>query len=138
MSQNNALVFETKPSYRLKLSIDNLQKDENYRLIQKVRKRYKSTINPVKHSADNLSDQERLSQTEQEIYIDLYKVRNYFKRAGQHLFEFVLNYQFVHEVPFEERVTVFCQLISMFENELDLSDDFLKHDKIEYAVVYSK
>ena len=138
LSQKNALVFETKPSYRLKLSTDNLQKDENYWLIQKVRQRYKSAINPVKHSAEGLSEQERLSQTEQEIYIDLYKVKNDFKRSSRHLFDFLLHYQFVREVPFEERVTVFCQLISMFEDELDLSDDFLKHDTIEYAVVYPK
>jgi hypothetical protein len=49
-----------------------------------------------------------------------------------------MKYQFVREVSFEERVTVFCQIISMFENELDLTDNFLKQDKIEYAVVYPK
>ena len=58
--QNNALVFETKPSYRLKLSIDSLQKDENYLLIQKVKKRYKSAVNPIKQLAESLSEQERL------------------------------------------------------------------------------
>ena len=138
LSQNNALAFETKPSYRLKLSIDNLQKDENYLLIQKVRKRYNSVVNPIKHSAESLSEQERLQEIEQETHIDLHKVRKEFKRSSQHLFDFLLNYQFTREVPFEERVTIFCQLISMFEDELDLSDDFLKYDKVEYAVVYPK
>jgi len=57
---------------------------------------------------------------------------------GIDLFGFLMNYQFVREVSFEERVTVFCQIISMFENELDLSDNFLKQDNIEYAVVYPK
>jgi hypothetical protein len=49
-----------------------------------------------------------------------------------------MNYQFVREVSFEERVTVFCQIISMFENELDLSGNFLKQDNLEYAVVYPR
>jgi hypothetical protein len=138
LSQNNALVFETKPSYRLKLSIDNLQKDENYLLIRKVRSHYKSLINPVKQSAENLSERERLQETEQEIHIDLYKVRNDFKHSGRDLFAFLLNYRFVRDVAFEERVTVFCQIISMFENELVLSDNFLKHNNIEYAEVYPK
>jgi len=61
LSGNHALVFEPKPSYRLKLSIDNLQKDENYALIQKVRNRYKSAINPLKQSADDLTSHDRLA-----------------------------------------------------------------------------
>jgi hypothetical protein len=136
--QNNALVFETKPSYRLKLSIDNLQKDENYVLIRKIRNRYKSIINPIKHTAENLTAQDLELGTEKEIYIDLYKVRNDFKRSGNDLFGFIMNYQFVREVPFEERVTIFCQIISMFENELDLSENFRQQDNIEYAIVYPK
>jgi hypothetical protein len=138
LSENNALVFETKPSYRLKLSIDNLQRDENYALIQKVRHRYKSIINPLKQTAENLSLQDRKLETEEEVYIDLYIVRNDFKRSSRHLFDFLMNYQFVREVGFEERVTAFCQIISLFEDELELSDEFLMHDNIEYAVVYPK
>ena len=136
LSENNALVFETKPSYRLKLSIDNLQKDEIYPLIQKVRNRYKSATNPLKKMAENLSLQDQKLETEEDIYIDLYKIRNYFKRSGRHLFEFLMSYQFVREVNFEERVTIYCQIISMFENELDISDEFLSQNNIEYAVVY--
>jgi hypothetical protein len=138
LARDNALVFEPKPAYRLKLSIDNLQKDEWYGLISKVRNRYKSAVNTVKNVAESLSEQDRQPQTEQEVFIDLDIVRDDFRRSNLHLFEFLMNYRFVREAPFEERVTVFCQIISMFEDELDVSDDFLKHDNIEYAVVYSK
>jgi hypothetical protein len=138
LSKNNVLVFESKPSYRLKLSIDNLQNDENYILIQKIRGRYKSAINPIKHTAESLTVQDLNPVTEQEIYIDLFSVRNDFKRSGNHLFGFLMNYQFAREVSFAERVTVFCQIISEFENELELKDDFQQHNNIEYAVVYPK
>jgi predicted metalloprotease with PDZ domain len=102
LSQNNTLIFETKPSYRLKLSIDNLQRDENYSLIIKIRNRYKSAINPIKQIAENLTSQDLELGAEKEIFIDLYKVRNDFKRSGNDLFGFLMNYQFVREVPFEE------------------------------------
>lgn len=138
LSHNNAIIFEPKPSYRLKLSIDNLSKDENLPLIIKVRNRYKSAINPAKQLAENLTPNDLELEAEKEIYIDLYKVRNDFKQSGNDLFGFLMKYQFVRELSFEERVTVFCQIISMFENELDLSDNFLKQDNIEYAVVYPK
>ena len=138
LSKNNALVFESKPAYRLKLSLENLQKDEYYELIKKIRSRYKTAINPVKHSAEMLSKDDLLAQTEQEQFVDLYKVRNDFKRSGQELFTFLLTYNFVRKVAFEERVTIYCQIISMFENELDLSDNYLKYNNIEYAEVYPK
>jgi len=138
LSKNQALVFEAKPSYHLKLSIENLQQDESYALIKKVRTRYNSTINPAKHLAENLTDKERKLDTENEIYINLDRVRNDFKQTGKHLFQFIMDYQFIREVSFEERVTFYCQIISLFERELELSDKFLKHDNIEYAVVYPK
>lgn len=138
LSENCALVFENKPSYRLKLSLENLQKDEYYELIKRVRKRYKSTVNPEKHSAERLSNDDLQVLTEQEQFIDLYKVRNDFKRSGQELFTFLLNYDFVRKVAFDELVTIYCQLISTFENELELSDNYLQYNKIEYAEVYPK
>jgi hypothetical protein len=138
LSKNNALVFESKPAYRLKLSLENLQKDEYYELIKKTRNRYKSAINLIKHSAENLSKDDLLAQTEQEQFIDLYKVRNDFKRSGQELFTFLLNYNFVRKVEFKEQVTIYCQIISMFENELELSDNYLNYNNIEYAEVYPK
>ena len=115
-----------------------MQKDDYYELIKKIRNRYKTAINPVKHSAEKLSKDDLLAQTEQEQFIDLYKVRNDFKRSGQELFIFLLTYNFVRKVEFEERVTLYCQVISMFENELELSDNYLKYNNIEYAEVYPK
>lgn len=138
LSKNNALVFESKPAYRLKLSLDNLQKDENYELIKKIRNRYKSAINPVKNLAENLSKNDLTTQTEQEQFIDLYKIRTDFKRSGQELFTFLLNYNFERKVEFDEQVTIYCQIISMFEYELDFSDNYLNYNNIEYAEVYPK
>jgi len=138
LSRNNALVFEPKPSYRLKLSIDKLQQDENHKLIKKVRTRYQSSIHPIKQSAERLLMQDLEMETEREVFIDLHRVRNDFKRSGRDLFGFLLHYQFVREVAFEERVTMFCQIISMFENELALSDRLMKHNHVHYAEVYPK
>ena len=138
LSENNALVFENKPFYRLKLSLENLQKDEYYELIKKVRKRYKSTVNPESNAAGRLSKDDLQAQTEQEQFIDLYKIRNDFKRSGQELFTFLLHYDFVQKVAFEQLVTIYCQLISTFEDELEFSDNYLQFNNIEYAEVYPK
>lgn len=138
LQKNNAVVFETKPSYRLKLSLENLQRDEYYELIKKVRNRYKTAVEPTKNSAESLSEFDLSEQIEKEQYIDLYKVRNDFKRSGQELFTFLLNYEFVRKVELEELATIYCQIISLFENELELSDNYLNYKNIEYAEVYPK
>lgn len=138
LSRDNAVIFEPKPSYRLKLSIENLAKDENLPLIKKIRGRYKSAANPLKQTPRNLTPDDLEPGIEKEIFIDLYKVRNDFKQSGNHLFGFLMNYRFARSVSFEERVTVFCQVISMFEDELYLTDTFKKQNNIEYVVVYPK
>lgn len=135
---NNAMIFEPKPTYRLKLSVENLSKDENRPLIIKVRNRYQSSINPAKQIAAKLTLHDIEIVTEKEIYIDLYKVMNDFKQSGKELFGFLMYYQFVRDLPFQERVTVFCQIISMFENELKLTGNLMIQDNIEYAEVYHK
>jgi hypothetical protein len=104
----------------------------------KVRGRYKSAANPLKQTARNLTPNDLEPGIEKEIFIDLYKVRNDFKQSGNNLFGFLMNYRFARSVSFEERVTVFCQVISMFEDELYLTDTFKKQNNIEYVVVYPK
>jgi len=138
LSNSKALIFEARPSYRLKISIENLQQDWSYALVKKVRSNYNSIVNPVKYLAENLTEQERILDTEKEISIDLYKVRNDFKLTGKDLFQFIMSYQFIREVSFDERVTYYCQIISLFEDELELRDIFLKQERIEYAIVYPK
>jgi hypothetical protein len=59
-----------------------------------------------------------------------------FMGSGKHLFDYVSDYQFPRDVPFEEKVTIYCQMISIFEEELDVSENFCRQDQIEYAVVY--
>lgn len=133
---NNATLFETKPSYPLKLSLDNLQKDELYQIIRKISKKYKSAISPIKQLAENLSAEDIKAQIEKEIHINLYEVNSGFAKSGNHLFDYILEYPFPREVSFEEKVTIYCQMISIFEEEFDVSENYSRHNEIEYAIVY--
>ena len=70
--------------------------------------------------------------------INLEEIRNKFVATSDNLFNFILLYDFLKEIDFEERVTLFCQIISQYEQELVIEDDFKKTNGIEYAIVYSK
>jgi predicted DNA-binding transcriptional regulator AlpA len=130
--------FETKPVYPLKLSLDYLQLDEVYPIIKKVRNSYQSKISPLKQTAADLSADDIEQQAEREIIIDLQEVRNGLKASGKHLFDYMMEYRFPRDVPFGERVTLYCQIISLFEDELEISDEFARHSGVEYAIVHPK
>ncbi|SHG28742.1 hypothetical protein [Dysgonomonas macrotermitis] len=136
--RSNALAFEPQPTYSLKLSLDRLQQDDVYQLIRKVSKKYKTGINAKKITAENFSKEELTSDVEKEIYIDLYEIKNKFAFSGKQLFEYLSDYKFSRELTFDERVTLYCQMVSIFDEELEITDKFEKNNNIEYALVYYK
>ena len=138
LSNTHSLAFEMKPFYSLKLSLENLQRDDIYQLIKKISSKYKSGIYTKKLAAENLSSEELKSETEKEIHINLHELKKNFATSGKHLFDFIYEYQFPREVSFAERVTIYCQMISIFEEEFEVSENFEKQDNIEFALVYPK
>ena len=138
LSNTHSLAFEAKPFYSLKLSLENLQQDDIYQLIKKVSSKYKSGLNPKKLIAEKLTVDDLIVETEKEIHINLHEVKTNFATSGKHLFEYIYEYEFPREVSFAERVTIYCQMISIFEDEFEVSEDFERQDKIEYALVYPK
>ena len=138
LSGNHTLAFEPKPSYSLKLSLDRLPLDDVYSLIRKVIKRYKTGVNPKKIVADNFSKEELMLDTENEIHIDLYEIKNRFAFSETDLFEFVSDYKFPRELTFDERVTVYCQMVSIFDDGFEITEQFERNQHVEYALVYYK
>lgn len=69
-----------------------------------------------------------------EEVINLDEVVDSFVRAGAEaewrnetpadLFSFLLHYRFLREVDEKERTTLFCQIVSLYENRLEISDGF--------------
>jgi len=138
LSQTHSIAFEPKTAYSLKVSLESLQRDEVYQLIKKINLKYKSGINPKKSRAEDLSVEELKTETEKEIHVDLYEVKRKFAGSGKHLFDYVSGYEFSRDVSFDERVTIFCQIVSIFEEEFDVTESFERQGKVEYALVYPK
>jgi hypothetical protein len=49
-----------------------------------------------------------------------------------------MSYKFPREVNFDERVTLFCRLASVYENEFNISDNYTRKEDIEFAMIYPK
>jgi len=139
IGKNNLLVFEANPVYYIKLSLDHLtNNDEASQSIKKVAAKQKTTKYIKAHLAPDISEAYLNSTTEEEIQINLEEVRNGFLASGHQLFDFVLAYQFETDLSFEDKVTVYCQLISLYESSFEVTDQFDSNQDVEYAIVYPK
>ena len=136
---NNSVVFEPNPSYPLKLSLNYLQTDEEvFKSILKISKRSKTAIKPKHLIADVISHEYLETQIQEEIQVNLEEVKNSFVAGSNNLFDFVMNYNFLKEVSFDERITIYCQLISQYESQFEITNQFEVSENIEFAVVYPK
>jgi hypothetical protein len=139
LSVNNAVTFEPKPGYPLKLSLDHLQTDEEaFGSIQKIANRVKTKVKLKQPIADKISDEYLETQIEEEVQINLEEAKNSFLAGSNNLFDFVMNYNFNKEVAFDERVTIYCQLVSQYEEIFEITEEFNEKGEIEFAMIYPK
>ena len=139
LNSKHTIVFEPNPITSLKLSLDYLTSDENaFESIKKIAKRVNIKANFKPLIADTISNEYLETEIEEEISIDLEEVKNNFIATSNNLFEFVINYDFLKEVSFNDRVTIYCQMVSQYETLLNITNDYKCNNEIEFAVIYPK
>jgi len=136
---NDSVIFEPNPAYPLKLSLEYLQADdEAFASILKIAKRMEAGMRLKRPVAEKISREYLETQTAEEIQINLEEVKNGFVASSYNLFDFLMNYNFAMEISFEDRVTIYCQLISQYENIFEITEHFKEMEEFEFAMVYPK
>lgn len=139
LANKNQVIFEPRISEPLNLSVDYLRENENaFDAIKRVAKNHRGRKIFKRLIADNISDEYIENSVEEEVMINLEEVKNHFIATSDNLFNFIINYNFLKEVDFNERVTIYCQMVSQYEQELLVEDDFQQINDIEYTLVYPK
>lgn len=139
LSKNNQVIFEIRVAEPLNLAIDFLREDENaFSSIKKIAKRHSDRISFKPLLAESISDELLENSVEEEIMINFEEVRNRFIATSDNLFDFIINYDFLKEVDFNERVTIYCQMASQYELELKIENKYQINNDIEYALIYPK
>jgi hypothetical protein len=138
LMSNNPVAFESRPAYPLRLSLEHLQTDDARSSLEKVHQRAKLGRKLLRPVAEGISDAYLQTETEEEIFINLQAMKQGFAASGKNLYQFVMQYSYPRQVPFDEKLTVFCQMVSMYEHEFKVSDDYGTEGSIEYALVYPK
>lgn len=139
VSSKNQVIFEVRTNQFINLSIDFLREDERaFDAIKRIAKNYRDRLLFKQDIAESISNENLENSIEEEVMINLEEVRNRFVATSDNLFNFILNYDFLKEVDFNERVTIFCQIVSQYEEELQIQDNYQTSNGIEYAMVFSK
>ena len=139
LAVNDSVIFEPNPSYPLKLSLEYLHSSEEaFASIIKIAKRMKIGIKLKQPIAELISIEYLETLIEEEIQINLEEIKNGFVASSYNLFDFIMMYNFTRQVSFEERVTIYCQLISQYENIFEITDKFEDRKEIAFAMVYPK
>lgn len=139
LEANNAITFEPRPQYPLKLSLEYLRMSEDaFESIKKIAKRLKSGTKLKQAIADKISEEYLETQLKEEFQINLEEVKNGFVASGYSLFDFILNYNFIADLSFDEKITIYCQLVSQYDSIFNISSDFDVSNNFEIAIVYPK
>ena len=138
LSKNNPLFFENRPTFPVKLSLDILQEDETYSIIKILSNKLKNTIKLKVPLAKAIASGFFNDTKETDVFINLDEMKNNFSASGHHLLDFVMQYDYPKEVNFEEIVTCYCQLISIYENDFYFTDQYVTQKGTEFSVVYPK
>lgn len=137
--KNNAVVFEPNPSYPLKLSLEYLQTDEEaFVSIKKIAERKKIGEKLKQPIAERISDEYLETQIVEEVQINLEEVKNGFVAGSNNLFDFVMNFNFSKMISFEERVTIYCQMVSLYDTSFEITEQVDERNDVEFAMIYPK
>lgn len=139
LSNKNQLVFDKRTNEPLNISLDFLRENEKvFEIIKRISQKYKDRKIFKAELADRISDEFLENTIEEEIMINYEEIKNSFMATSDNLFNFIVNYDFLRTVDFTERVTIFCQVISLYEQEFEIKNDFQTLNNIEYAIVLPK
>lgn len=137
LEADNAVFYDTKPYYPVKLSLDILEDEEIRAIIKKLAK-LRNVTGPEKKLADDLSPDDIKEDTEKIAFIDLYSLMNDYNASIMDLYSFIKSHNFNKELSEGDKITLFCQMVSIFDDQLDITDDFCTDNRIEYALVFNR
>lgn len=135
----DAVTFEPRPQYPLKLSLDYLEMSEDaLASIKKIAKRMKMGVKTKAAVAEKISEEYLMTQVEEEYQTNIEELKNGFMASSYSLFDFILTYNFIKEMSFDEKITIYCQMVSQYDTVFNISDDFDTSENFEIAIVYPK
>ena len=133
----NPVWMEPQSSYRIKLSIEQLQSNpESLGLIRKILSKRKDKLVVSTNLATAIPDEYFSGDSIISDAINLQELYNAFSASSTHLFRFIMNYDFRKPVEKTDRILFFCQIASLYTDNLDFTTTYEVADNVEYPLIY--
>lgn len=136
LNERNDLLFETRPAYRLRLSISLLQTDYGRELIQKARSARNERTKLKRKLAGAFTAEDLENEKSESGFLNLDEIKNGFVASGRELLDFLLQYDLPDNPDFDQRLTLYCKMIALFPREIAVSDDYKLLNGVEYALAF--
>ena len=139
LSGKNPVFMEVRPKYTTKISLDFLRNsDAALDLLKAVQGRHKNKTD-LSSKLSGKIDLSFLNPQEENCKSFNHKeIMNAFLAQGTDLFDFVWNYQFQMEVDREDRLVLFIQLASQFDEQLRYTVQTGTKDNVEYPIIFPR
>ena len=139
LANKNPVWMEPSTGYRIKVSLDWLRStDGGLSVLRQVQNRRKFQGKQRKQLADPLDQNEMAAQSIIIPMVDQTEMKNGFMAAGTDLFYFVMNYSYPYPIDLEGKLVLFCQLVSQFSDELEITDKYTVAEGFEYPLIYPR
>lgn len=139
LANKNPVWMEPSTGYRIKVSLDWLRStDGGLSVLREVQNRRKIQGKQRKQLADPLDQNEMAAQSIIIPMVDQTEMKNGFMAAGTDLFYFVMNYSYPYPIDLEGRLVLFCQIVSQFSDELEITDKYTVAEGFEYPLIYPR
>ena len=140
MATRNPVWMEPRPRYPLKVSLTMLRTtDIGLKILQDVSSGKGNNRLRKGNLAEPLTDEELEEQQQVLQQVDVGEVKTAFMASGDNLFHFVMNYSgYSKPMTDEEKLVLFCQIAAQYLDELTVSDEYRRHQNIEYPLIYPK
>lgn len=133
------VVLEPRTPFSTKLSLPALSRnDELPAIFRKISSRKEAATTRHITLAGAIPEAYLTAQTASETSINIDALASSFLASGYSLFDFIRQYRFPKNLSFEEQLTVFCQVVSQYEDRLSIHDQYRQEAGIEYALVYPR
>ncbi len=133
----NPVWMEPQSSYRIKLSIEQLQSNpESLGLIRKILSNRKDKLVVNTNLAAAIPEEYFSGDGMISDAINLQELYNAFSASSTHLFRFIMNYDFRKPVEKTDRILFFCQIASLYTDNLDFTTTYEVADNVEYPLIY--
>lgn len=146
-NERSVLIEGAMPA-SFKLSVNYLNSDEARPVILKVLKnlQYRESVRSNEAGAFSQEDLESQAMYQESIsleetagdYIQAQAEKKWKDPEAQpeDLFSYLMNYTFKRDVSEKERTTLFCQMVSLYESQFQITNEFSTYHNYEYVRVY--